>query len=119
MRKEQIKKVVRDGYAKIAKQASSCCLPVNSCCGGTNLAQNISKSIGYTEEELKAVPEGANLGLGCGNPVALASLREGETVLDLGSGAGIDCFLAAREVGPEGRVMRWDSKRLKSCPATM
>ncbi|GAI87155.1 unnamed protein product [marine sediment metagenome] len=64
MKKEQIKKVVRDGYAKIAKQASPCCLPVNSCCGGTDLAQNISKSIGYTEEELKAVPEGANLGLG-------------------------------------------------------
>ena len=108
MRKEQIKKVVRDGYAKIAKQDSSCCLPVNSCCGGTNLAQNISKSIGYTDEELKAVPEGANLGLGCGNPVALASLREGETVLDLGSGAGFDCFLAADKVGKSGRVIGID-----------
>ncbi len=108
MKKEQIKKVVRDGYAKIAKQDSSCCGPVNSCCGGTNLAQNISKSIGYTEEELKAVPEGANLGLGCGNPVALASLREGETVLDLGSGAGFDCFLAADRVGKSGRVIGID-----------
>jgi len=108
MRKEQIKKVVRDGYAKIAKQASPCCLPVNSCCGGTNLARNISKSIGYTEEELKAVPEGANLGLGCGNPVALASLRGGETVLDLGSGAGFDCFLAADKVGKSGRVIGVD-----------
>jgi len=108
MKKEQIKKVVRDGYAKIAKQASPCCLPVNSCCGGTDLAQNISKSIGYTEEELKAVPEGANLGLGCGNPVALASLKEGETVLDLGSGAGFDCFLAADKVGKSGRVIGID-----------
>ena len=108
MRKEQIKKVVRDGYAKIAKQDSSCCLPVNSCCGGTNLAQDISKKIGYTDEELTAVPEGANLGLGCGNPVALASLREGETILDLGSGAGFDCFLAADKVGKSGRVIGID-----------
>ena len=108
MEDKQIKKVVREGYAKIAKQGSSCCGPVNSCCGGTDLAQNISKSIGYTEEELKAVPEGANLGLGCGNPVALASLREGETVLDLGSGAGFDCFLAADRVGEKGRVIGVD-----------
>ena len=108
MRKEEIKKVVRDGYAKIAKQDSSCCGSVNSCCGGTNLARNISKNIGYTEGELKAVPEGANLGLGCGNPVALASLREGETVLDLGSGAGFDCFLAADKVGKSGMVIGVD-----------
>ena len=108
MRQKEIKKVVREGYAKIAKQSSSCCAPVNSCCGSTDLAQNISKSIGYTEEELEAVPEGANLGLGCGNPVALASLREGETVLDLGSGAGFDCFLAAGKVGENGRVIGVD-----------
>jgi len=108
MKKEQIKKVVRDGYARIAKQDSPCCQPVNSCCGGTDLAQSISKSLGYTEDELKAVPEGANLGLGCGNPVALASLREGETVLDLGSGAGFDCFLAADRVGKSGRVIGID-----------
>lgn len=108
MKKEQIKKVVRDGYARIAKQDSPCCHPVNSCCGGTDLAQSISKSLGYTEDELKAVPEGANLGLGCGNPVALASLREGETVLDLGSGAGFDCFLAADRVGKSGRVIGID-----------
>ena len=104
----KIKKVVREGYAKIAKQSSSCCAPVNSCCGSTDLAQDISKSIGYTKEELKAVPEGANLGLGCGNPVALASLGEGETVLDLGSGAGFDCFLAAGKVGENGRVIGVD-----------
>ncbi len=108
MEKEEIKKAVREGYAKIAKQDSSCCGPVNSCCGSTDLAQDISKSIGYTEEELKAVPEGANLGLGCGNPVALASLEEGETVLDLGSGAGFDCFLAADRVGKNGRVIGID-----------
>jgi len=108
MRKEDTKKVVREGYAKIAKQDSSCCVSASSCCGSTDLAQNISKSIGYTEEELKAVPEGANLGLGCGNPVALASLREGETVLDLGSGAGVDCFLAADKVGEDGRVIGVD-----------
>jgi ubiquinone/menaquinone biosynthesis C-methylase UbiE len=72
------------------------------------LAQDISRNIGYTEEELKAVPEGANLGLGCGNPVALASLKEGETVLDLGSGAGFDCFLAASRVGGGGRVIGVD-----------
>jgi len=100
--------VVREGYAKIAKQDSSCCGPVNSCCGSTDLARDISKGIGYTEEELKAVPEGANLGLGCGNPVALALLREGETVLDLGSGAGFDCFLAADKVGKDGRVIGVD-----------
>ena len=108
MKGGKIKKVVREGYAKIAKQSSSCCAPVNSCCGSTDLAQDISKSMGYTEEELKVVPEGANLGLGCGNPVALASLREGETVLDLGSGAGFDCFLAASKVGKNGRVIGVD-----------
>ena len=108
MRKEEIKKVVREGYAKIAKQDSSCCAPVNSCCGSTDLAQDIGKSIGYTEEELKAVPEGANLGLGCGNPVALASLRKGGIVLDLGSGGGVDCFLTADKVGENGRVIGVD-----------
>ncbi|MBA4320204.1 MAG: arsenite S-adenosylmethyltransferase [Flavobacterium sp.] len=108
MKKEKIKKIVKEGYGKIAKQHSPCCIPANSCCGGTDLAQDISKKIGYTEEELKAIPEGANLGLGCGNPVALASLREGETVLDLGSGPGLDCFLAANKVGKNGRVIGID-----------
>ena len=108
MKEGKIKKVVREGYAKIAKQSSSCCAPVTSCCGSTDLAQGISKSIGYTEEELEAVPEGANLGLGCGNPVALASLRKGETVLDLGSGAGFDCFLVANRVGETGKVIGVD-----------
>jgi len=108
MKEEQIKKVVREGYAKIAKQKSSCCAPASPCCSSTDLAQDISKQIGYTDEELGAVPEGANLGLGCGNPVAIASLKEGETVLDLGSGAGFDCFLTAEKVGEKGRVIGVD-----------
>ncbi len=111
MKDEKIKQVVREGYARIAQRDSGCgcgCSPVDSCCGGTDLAQDKSKRIGYSEEELKTVPEGANLGLGCGNPVALASLRDGETVLDLGSGGGFDCFLAANRVGHNGRVIGID-----------
>ena len=108
MRKDEIKKVVREGYAKIAKQDSSCCIPISSCCGNTNLAQDISEKIGYIEEELKTVPKGSNLGLGCGNPTALAFIREGEFVLDLGSGAGFDCFLAANKVGKSGKVIGVD-----------
>lgn len=108
MKEAEIKKVVREGYAQIAKKGSSCCAP-SSCCGGsTELAEDISKKMGYRDEELKSVPEGANLGLGCGNPVALASLKEGETVLDLGSGAGFDCFLAADKVGKQGKVIGVD-----------
>jgi len=108
MGNEDIRKVVREGYAKVVKQDSSCCTPVKSCCGGTELIQDISKKIGYTDAELEAVPEGANLGLGCGNPVALASLKQGEIVLDLGAGAGFDCFLAAGRVGEKGRVIGVD-----------
>jgi len=108
MKEAEIKKKVREGYAKIAKKESSCCTPVSSCCGSADLAQTISKNIGYTDEELESIPEGANLGLGCGNPVALASLAEGETVLDLGSGAGFDCFLAANKVGRRGKVIGVD-----------
>ena len=94
MDNREIKKAVKEGYGKIAKKESSCCEPVSSSFGSKELAERISKKIGYTDEELKVVPEGANLGLGCGNPVALATLRKGETVLDLGAGAGFDCFLA-------------------------
>jgi arsenite methyltransferase len=109
MKEEEIRKVVREGYARIARQDSNpCCAPTTSCCGGTDLARNISRNVGYSEEELDTVPEGANLGLGCGNPVALASLQEGEIVLDLGSGAGFDCFLAANRVGERGRVIGVD-----------
>jgi SAM-dependent methyltransferase len=108
MNEDETRKIVREGYAKVAKQKGSCCAPVTCCCGGTDRAQEISKKIGYTEEELKAVPDGANLGLGCGNPVTLASLKEGETVLDLGSGAGFDCFLASSKVGDRGKIIGVD-----------
>jgi arsenite methyltransferase len=105
---KDIKKTVKEGYAKIATLGTSCCGPATSCCGSPNQAQDISKKIGYSDEELKAVPEGANLGLGCGNPLALSTIREGETVLDLGSGAGFDSFLAAGRVGKSGRVIGVD-----------
>ena len=108
MENEEVKKIVKEGYAKVAKQSGSCGCPVSSCCGSTDVAQDISKKIGYTDKELSAVPEGANMGLGCGNPVALASLKEGETVLDLGSGGGVDCFLAAEKVGRNGKVIGVD-----------
>lgn len=108
MKEEEIKKVVREGYAKIAKTGSSCCAPTSSCCGTGNMADDISKEIGYSDVELKSVPENANLGLGCGNPVALASIKEGDVVLDLGSGAGFDSFLAANKVGKTGKVIGVD-----------
>jgi arsenite methyltransferase len=108
MKEAEIKKVVREGYGKVAQQERSGCAPTSSCCGNKDLVQDISKKIGYSNEELKVVPEGSNLGLGCGNPVALASLKEGEVVLDLGSGAGFDCFLAANQVGKNGRVIGVD-----------
>jgi arsenite methyltransferase len=107
MKEEEVKKVVREGYAKIARKQLPCCAPLTPCCG-TDRAEDISRMVGYGEKELAAVPEGANLGLGCGNPVALASLKEGETVLDLGSGAGFDCFLAANKVGKKGKVIGVD-----------
>ena len=108
MKEEEIKKAVREGYGQVAQKSGSCCGPAVSCCGGPDLIQEISKKIGYREEELAVVPEGSNLGLGCGNPVALASLKKGEVVLDLGAGAGFDCFLAANQVGPGGRVIGVD-----------
>jgi len=107
MKEKEIKKLVREGYAKIAKKDSSCCTH-NICNESNSSTENISKKIGYTAEELETVPEGANLGLGCGNPVALASLKEGETVLDLGSGAGFDSFLADKKVGENGKVIGVD-----------
>lgn len=108
MKQEEIKKVVRDKYSKIASHQSSCCQPAAFCCCGGDEASNISKFIGYSNDDLAAVPEGANLGLGCGNPIALASLLPGEVVLDLGSGAGFDCFLAAQKVGDTGKVIGVD-----------
>ena len=98
---EKLKDIVRDSYGKIAAG--------NSCgCGCGGSAEKVSKNVGYSTEEIGAVPEGANLGLGCGNPVVLASLKEGERVLDLGSGAGFDCFLAANRVGKSGKVIGVD-----------
>jgi arsenite methyltransferase len=105
---EKIRKVVREGYAKIAKNERSCCSEAPSCSCTGEASEDISRNIGYSEAELRSVPEGSNLGLGCGNPVALASLKEGETVLDLGSGGGFDCFLAANRVGQKGKVIGVD-----------
>ncbi len=107
MNDSEIKVLVKDRYGKIAGKGGSCCPTKGSCCG-TAPPEEISKGIGYSEEEMNAVPQGANLGLGCGNPIALASIKEGETVLDLGSGAGFDSFLAANRVGPTGKVIGVD-----------
>jgi SAM-dependent methyltransferase len=105
---EKIKSVVREGYAKVAKEGKAFSVPLTSCCGSASLAEEISKRVGYTKHDLAVAPEGANLGLGCGNPVALAPLHEGDVVLDLGAGAGFDCFLAAQRVGASGRVIGVD-----------
>jgi SAM-dependent methyltransferase len=102
-----IRRTVREGYAQVARSAGSCC-GGTSCCGGAPAAEATSRAVGYTDEDLAAAPDGANLGLGCGNPVALASLKPGATVVDLGAGAGFDCFLAASRVGPTGRVIGVD-----------
>ena len=107
MNEGQIRKMVRESYARRAKTGTSCCGSTSGCgCGPT--VDDVSRAIGYSDADLQAVPDGANLGLGCGNPVALASLKAGETVLDLGSGAGFDCFLAADRVGPTGKVIGVD-----------
>lgn len=108
MSDDKIKKLVRENYARKAKKDQSCCAPVKSCCGGTDVNEYVSQKIGYSAEEIRSTPEGANLGLGCGNPVAIASLKPGETVLDLGAGAGFDSFLAANQVGSTGRVIGVD-----------
>jgi arsenite methyltransferase len=107
MKEEKVKKLVRNRYAKVARTNGSCCASSVSCCSAPPNAQ-VSKMIGYSEDEMSAVPDGANLGLGCGNPTALASLKEGERVMDLGSGAGFDCFLAAKKVGKKGKIIGVD-----------
>lgn len=106
---DEIRGAVRDNYGKIA-MAGGCGCSSASCCpapSGANAA-DISRRLGYSDDEVSWVPEGANLGLGCGNPQAIAALKPGETVLDLGSGAGFDCFLAARAVGEAGTVIGVD-----------
>ncbi|MFW9941211.1 MAG: arsenite methyltransferase [Candidatus Thorarchaeota archaeon] len=118
MQDEKIRKIVRERYAKIAErsQGSSCCSPSttpemsssSSCCGDVSSSQNYSSKLGYSKEEQRSVPQGSDLGLGCGNPTAFASIKEGETVVDLGSGAGFDCFLAANKVGNTGKVIGVD-----------
>ena len=102
--KDQIRQAVREQYAGVANNTSDgCCAP--ACCGPS---PDASLALGYSSEDLEAVPEGANMGLGCGNPQAIAALREGETVLDLGAGGGFDCFLAAKQVGTSGHVIGVD-----------
>jgi SAM-dependent methyltransferase len=96
-------KKVQDAYGKIASMGGDCCGPQSSCCGGSR-AGEVAQGVGYSDVELATLPEGANLGLSCGNPTALADLKTGEVVLDLGSGAGLDVFLAAQRVGSEGHV---------------
>jgi len=114
-----VRKSVRESYAKIAEQGgnSGCCAPKDgdrgSCCGPADeveipSAEQMSAFFGYSTEEMAAVPEGANLGLGCGNPQAIAEMQAGEVVIDLGAGAGFDAFLAAGKVGPKGRVIGVD-----------
>ncbi|HEY5474280.1 MAG TPA: arsenite methyltransferase [Candidatus Limnocylindrales bacterium] len=105
---DQIREAVRENYGQIAESASSCCDTTSCCTPGAEQPKLLSLQLGYSRKDLIAVPEGANLGLGCGNPQAIAKLVPGEVVLDLGSGAGFDCFLAARQVGPSGRVIGVD-----------
>ncbi len=95
---------VKAAYGRIARGAGGCCGPAATCCGGGGGADALAQAVGYSAEQLAAIPEGANLGLSCGNPTALAGLKPGEVVLDLGSGAGLDVFIAAAKVGAAGHV---------------
>lgn len=114
-KQEEVREQVRDGYSKIAKAGiftvesdpEACCS--GGCCGGSSLdVKGLATSIGYSDNDLAGVPETANMGLSCGNPTAIASLREGEVVLDLGSGGGFDAFVAGPKVGATGRVIGVD-----------
>ncbi len=101
---ERVREAVRDGYGKIAKTGGSC----GASCGGSGAADQVARVVGYSEAELATLPEGANMGLSCGNPTAIAALQAGEVVLDLGSGGGFDVFLAGPKVGPTGRAIGVD-----------
>jgi arsenite methyltransferase len=111
---EAVREKVREGYGKIARQAgaSSCCGPAGAgggCCGAAVLSpDDVARAVGYSDKDVSILPDGANMGLSCGNPTALASLKPGEVVLDLGSGGGFDCFVAGPKVGPKGRVIGVD-----------
>jgi ubiquinone/menaquinone biosynthesis C-methylase UbiE len=104
MEAKDVKEFVKKRYGEIAETGDSCCPSCN--CGPS--ATEVALQIGYSKEDLNSIPEVSSMGLGCGNPVALASLKEGETVLDLGSGGGIDVFLAAKKVGLKGKVIGVD-----------
>jgi SAM-dependent methyltransferase len=118
--KDETRAAVREQYGNVARaEASGGCAP--GCCGPSAGA---SLSLGYSPDDLASVPEGANMGLGCGNPHAIAALEPGETVLDLGAGGGFDCFLAAKRVGPKGQVIGVDmtpdmvvKARSSTCPS--
>ncbi|MFA7005288.1 MAG: arsenite methyltransferase, partial [Verrucomicrobiia bacterium] len=106
---ESVRQKVRQGYGQIAQSGGSCCGPTPTCCGSAPAASDeLAKHIGYSAEELAALPDGANMGLSCGNPTAIASLRLGEVVLDLGAGGGFDAFIAGPKVGSKGRVIGVD-----------
>jgi SAM-dependent methyltransferase len=110
-RSEQIRNAVREHYGSFAENNSSCCTPGSSqgsCCSEPLDFDEISLKLGYSPNDLKLIPSGSNMGLGCGNPQAIASIREGETVLDLGSGGGFDAFLAAHQTGKTGKVIGVD-----------
>ena len=102
---DDVRTAVRERYGSVARSTTSSCCSTSGCCGQNAEA---SLKVGYSAEDLATAPEGANMGLGCGNPHAIAALQPGETVLDLGAGGGFDCFLAAKQVGPSGQVIGVD-----------
>src|SRR3974390_3396822 len=105
---ESVRQLVRQGYGKIAEKDTSCCSGVSCCGSNAEDSAQLAQTVGYSAEELAALPEGTNMGLSCGNPTALASLRPGEVVLDLGAGGGFDVFIAGRKVGAAGRAIGVD-----------
>tara|TARA_R110002020_G_scaffold54970_1_gene152798 strand:+ start:3749 stop:4588 length:840 start_codon:yes stop_codon:yes gene_type:complete len=110
MNKEQFKTSIKTGYANILKQTNQNNITTSlfQCCNPKDITKEVGRKIGYSEEQLSKVPENSNLGVGCGNPIALSSIKKGETILDLGSGAGFDCFLASQETGETGKVIGVD-----------
>lgn len=110
MDKEQFKTSIKTGYANILKQSTQNKLTTSlfQCCNPKDITKEVGRKIGYSDEQLTKVPENSNLGVGCGNPIALSSIKKGETILDLGSGAGFDCFLASEETGETGKVIGVD-----------